>query len=502
MDGQSISNFGQNVEFTPVEFLRPKDELELLTQLATVDDRRIRAIGRLHSWSQAPVGTDVVIDLRELNQVTVERRDDGSWVTVGAGCQIKRLLAELEPHGLTTPSVGLITEQTIAGAMSTGTHGSGKHSLSHYAAEIRLATFDAETGQPTIRVVSNGPELRAARCSLGSMGVIVSVSFWARPQYNVEEHFRSYNTLADVLAAEADFPLQQFYLIPWSWNFLVQHRREVDRPRSRLAAIYRWYFFGILDIGLHLSICLLARFFRPRWATKFFFRHVAQKTVIRRWRVVDRSHEMLVMEHELFRHIEIEVFVTASVLQPAIDFVCQLLRFLDGDANAFSDETRERLAAEGLNETVDQLRGTYTHRYVVCVRRVLTDDTMISMASDWDAPAVVVEQSAPGEGLSEASLSPERTRSADVDGWCYALSFISYESPGRRQAFHAFAEVLHQTMARLFAARPHWGKVCPIDARQARQLYPQLDEFQDQCRAADPKARFRNDWIEDVLFRE
>jgi len=120
--------------------------------------------------------------------------------------------------GGTLPSLGLITEQSIAGAVSTGTHGSGKHSLSHYIDEVRAATYDPATGKPVIRVISDGSELRAARCSLGSLGVIVSVGFWCRPQYQIEEHFRRYNGLDEVLAAETDYPLQQFYLIPWLWH--------------------------------------------------------------------------------------------------------------------------------------------------------------------------------------------------------------------------------------------------------------------------------------------
>ena len=75
---------------------------------------------------------DVLLDLQHLNDVKTAQRDGQVWATIGAGCQMKRVLSELERQaGATTPSIGLITEQAIAGAISTGTHGSGKHSLSH-----------------------------------------------------------------------------------------------------------------------------------------------------------------------------------------------------------------------------------------------------------------------------------------------------------------------------------------------------------------------------------
>ena len=206
-----IVNFGRNVSFRPQVIETPRTEDEVLEILKRHSGRKIRAIGRLHAWSEAPSGDDVIIDLRNLNEVKTERRDGGIWATIGAGCQIKRVLTELDRQaGATTPSVGLISEQALAGAMSTGTHGSGKHSLSHYAAEVRIAMYDPETGEPVIRTISEGPELRAARCSLGCLGVIVSIGLWARPKYNVEEHFLCHSTLEGVLKEEAEFPLQQF----------------------------------------------------------------------------------------------------------------------------------------------------------------------------------------------------------------------------------------------------------------------------------------------------
>lgn len=281
-DPRTVQNFGRNVSFLPKSAYQPKSEDDVLRILAEHRGSRVRVIGRLHSYSEAACCDDVMLDLRHLNSVQIEQRDKGSWATIGAGCQVKRVLVELERQaGVTLPAVGLITEQAIAGAISTGTHGSGKHSLSHYVAEVRVATYDAATGEPVIRTINNGPELRAARCSLGCLGVIVSVSFWVRPQYCVEEHFQRYDTLSEVITGEDAFPLQQFYLMPWRWDYWVQHRREVSAPRSWLALIYQVYFFMAMEVGLHLVVLFLSKLFRPRWATHFFFRRVLPLTVIR-----------------------------------------------------------------------------------------------------------------------------------------------------------------------------------------------------------------------------
>jgi L-gulono-1,4-lactone dehydrogenase len=468
--GNAVKNFGHNICLRPAVYLVPADEGEVLHILATHAGRNIRAIGSLHSWSEAALSDDVLLDLRRLDSVRTERRGDEVWATVGAGCQIKRALAELERQAnVTLPSLGLITEQTIAGAISTGTHGSGKASMSHYIEKIRLATYDKRTGEPVVETIADGDELRAARCSLGCLGVILSVSFRAPLQSMIEEHFRGYAELNDVLTAEDQYPLQQFYLIPWSWRYLAQHRREVQARRSRLAPLYRAYWFLTIDLGLHVAILFLVRWLRSRTVMKFCLRQVLTRFVIRGWRVVDRSRSQLVMKHELFRHIEIEVFVRRSRLPEAIEFIREVLECLADRRRSPNAATRRALAEIGMGDHLAELSGSYAHHYPICIRRVLPDDTLISMASGGNEPS-------------------------------YAVSFISYARPADREGFSAFARFLALSMARLYEARPHWGKVCPLDAATVSALYPDLARFRAVCRDFDPHWRFQNRWTTKVLF--
>jgi hypothetical protein len=470
ISGQTWQNFGRNVSFRPKSVYQPKSEEEVLRILDSHRGSRIRVIGRLHSYSEAACCEDVLLDLQHLNTVRTEQRDGRDWATIGGGCQVKHALVELERQaGVTLPAVGLITEQSIAGAISTGTHGSGKHSLSHYVAEVHVATYDAASGEPVIRTINAGPELQAARCSLGCLGVIVSVGLWVRSQYYVEEHFRRYDTLADVVAAEEKFPLQQFFLIPWRWDYWVQHRREVATSGNWRALIYQAYFFAVMEVGLHLIVLFLSKLFRPRWATHTFFRRLLPLTVIRNWKVVGKSQDMLVMEHELFRHVEIEVFVKRSRLDNALRVVRELVSYFDGDGTTLSSVTAARLEQLGLLDPMDV--ATYTHCYPICVRRILPDDTLISMAS-----------------------------SDDEDS--YSISFNCYAGPWELRGFNRFSAVLTRVLASLFEARPHWGKICPMDAAMVKSVYPQIAEFQRISTEFDPDARFRNDWASRLLFAE
>ncbi len=461
-------NFGRNQVLQPSAAYTPADEQEVLQILDRHRGQRVRAVGRLHSWSEAVTGDGVLLDLRRLNDVRLQSDGDQLVATVGAGCQIKRLLKELEREGATLHSLGLITAQTIAGAISTGTHGSGRNSMSHYVVGVRLARYDASSGRATIEELSAGEPLQAARCSLGSLGIILAVSIRCREQYNVQEHFTESRRLSDVLDAEAPFPLQQFYLLPWRWSYFIQHRREDDRSRSRLARLYRLYWLGVMDYGLVLQIIFLERVARSRRLIRLAFRRIIPAFLIRNWKVTDRSSSMLVMRHDAFRHIEIELFVRRDQLADALGFTREAIEVAGGGESTLSADNQRRIEGLGMQEELAGLHDQYCHHFPICVRRVLPDDTLISMAS--------------GAG----------------EDW-YALSFISYARPARRAGFSLFAGFMARSMSKLFHARPHWGKVCPLEADELTSLYPRFDDFRTVCKALDPQGVFQNDWTAELL---
>jgi len=462
MPDAPVTNFGGNTTFRPAVRYAPRTEAELLDILRRHRGQRIRAIGRLHSWSDVTVCEDVLLNLRHFDSVVVH----ADHVEVGAGCQIKRIIRELQRVGLTLPSLGLIDEQSIAGAAATGTHGSGRHSMSHYVQAVRIACYDRHTGETTIREISSGQELRAARCSLGSLGIVTSLRLPIRTQYQIEEHFRRYERLEQVLEQEAVYDLQQFFLVPWRWDYFAQHRREVDGPRSRLAPLYRLYWGLGMDVGLHVVVWLLARWL-PKWWTRFFYRRVIARLVLIGWKVIDRSDRQLTMQHELFRHIEIEIFVARSRLAEAMGFVIWLLRHAGGEMVEAPTSVREQLQSIGKWDELASLRGQYLHHYPICIRKVLPDDTLISMSTG-DEPR-------------------------------YALSFISYARPRQRDGFFQFAKALAGATAALFDARPHWGKVSPLTPSELARLYPGLCEFAAVRKQIDSTDAFGNEWVRSIL---
>ena len=440
--------------------------------LRILDENRtgtVRVIGAGHSWNGGIETSDALLDLRRLRRIRVH--SDRRRVSVGGGCRIAELLAHLATRGLTLPSIGLIARQTVAGAVATGTHGSGRHSMSHYVESMRIACYDAE-GEAEVRPVDSGQDLRAARCSVGALGIVLEVTLRCVPQYYVRERCVWRPDLDAVLDNETAAPLQQFYLMPHTWAYL-EHERSVapNNRRSGVAMLYRAYWLVVIDILLHLGIKFTASLLRSRRLVDVLYRHLLPACIFLKWQVTDRSDRQLLMRHDLFRHLEMEVFVPRDKLEPALDFVSEVLRAADNADYEASTGVPDRIRALDVRDSFERIRGSYSHHYPICVRRVPPDDTMISMASC--------------HGMEEQD-------------W-YAISLITFTEP--RLPFQNVARFLATTMARSLGARLHWGKWYPLEAGQIEDSHPGLAPFRAICARFDPRGVFRNRFLDDTIFR-
>lgn len=125
-----------------------------------------------------------MINLDDFNRIISIDKDTGVCV-LQAGIRLFQLSAALDTAGLAMPSLGSINEQSIAGAISTGTHGSSlRHGLvseSILALEVTLADGVTRACSPQER-----PELfRAALLSVGALGIITQVTFKAVPAFSL-----------------------------------------------------------------------------------------------------------------------------------------------------------------------------------------------------------------------------------------------------------------------------------------------------------------------------
>ena len=460
--GCQVTNFGRNVVFVPAAIEQPGDTAALKAALKFHREKPMRCMGAHHSWSRVCATEGVLFDLCHLDEVKIEVLPDNGTegrVRVGGGCTLTRLLEELRRDDCTLPTLGAITKQTIAGAISTGTHGSGHQSLSHIVEEVRLAHLD-EKGTPQIAKIDAGADLLAARCALGSLGVIVEAVLRIRKRYRIEERVQKTKALDEVLAEPKQGSLTQFALLPWSWTYVVYRRKKADAEGSRWRAlICRAWNFIFTDLVLHLFL----KFLLLPWAQVFGERSIRSFFRILPWLIrtgparIDDSEAILTMHHDLFRHVEMELFVREEHLADAIAAIRQIVEI--AGAGATQMDRLSALAPERRDE-VWRLRGAYTLHYPLFFRRVRPDETLLSMTS----------------GVGEPG------------GDWYSISFFTYRRP--REDFDRFAGVVARCMRDLFGARLHWGKYFPLPLQDAARAYPGFEDFAAVCRRYDPGKRF------------
>jgi hypothetical protein len=469
-EARSQTNFGGNQTWQS-RWYQPRDEQDVLDVLERHSDGQVRPLGSKHSWSEIGFSADINLDMSQFKQVRLFTEDGEQFVRVGAGCQLHEILDRLHAGSeRTLPTLAAITRQTISGAISTGTHGSGKQSLSHFIAAARVAAFDMATGKPKIFEFRDGDELRAARCALGCMGVILSVDIRTVPKYLVEETVARPETLEEILSQYRDYPLTQFILVPFAWRYVAWQRREAEmRNRSAgerfKAGLFRTYQTLWVDLLLHVSLKLSLVVGRP--VAKFLLKMMAQAFVTGIVRH-DRAECVLTLGHHYFRHEEMEFFIAESHVRDAVDVLRCATEVFAGEATSIAPDLARRLRALDLYEALVQSSGTYVQHYPFFFRRLLPEDTLISMASSTAEPV-------------------------------YSISVFTYYPPELRGEYYAFCSWIARCMSGLFGARLHWGKHFPVGAESIARGYPKLDAFKQLCRSLDPNGVFRNDYTKRVI---
>ncbi|WP_020101655.1 D-arabinono-1,4-lactone oxidase [Mycobacterium sp. 360MFTsu5.1] len=171
------TNWGRCETANPTEVLRPNTVAEVCDAVtrATATGRLIKVVGSGHSFTGIAVAPDIQLDLGALaGVISVDR--ERKQVTVGGGTPLWQLTQLLARHGLALENMGDIDRQTISGAISTGTHGTGL-AFGGLATQVVGLTLVSGTGE-LVRIdeEQSSELLPAARVGLGALGIIVEVT--------------------------------------------------------------------------------------------------------------------------------------------------------------------------------------------------------------------------------------------------------------------------------------------------------------------------------------
>ncbi|MBX3567794.1 MAG: FAD-binding protein [Rhizobiaceae bacterium] len=181
------TNWGGNQTFQPSRIVTPTDEADAIARIrrAVAEKRSIRVAGGGHSFTPVVETDGALFDLSKLSGVISADRSKRR-AEVAAGSKIAALGAPLWQQGLAIANQGDIDVQSVAGAIATGTKGSGTAfgSMSSAVTSLRIVNGRGEV----VDIDGSDPEkLRAAQVSLGLLGPVLRVGLQLVPAYRLRE---------------------------------------------------------------------------------------------------------------------------------------------------------------------------------------------------------------------------------------------------------------------------------------------------------------------------
>jgi FAD-linked oxidoreductase len=336
-------NWAGDQRCLPARIERPSSRGELVeaVQRAGQAGLTVRAVGAGHSFTDTACTGGVMLRMDRLDRVLGVDREAG-LVKVEAGIGLRALSEAIWGYGMALENLGDIDKQTISGAISTATHGTGGRfrNLSTLVEAVELVLPDG-----TLLEVSPDSEpelLPAVRLGLGALGVIATVTLRTVPAFTVrrvdsplplEETLERIHDLAD---GSDHF---EFYVFPHTETALLRQSTRTDeppRPRNAVleygqeVVLENWVIGGVARLGRRLParIPKLSRFVASQLGTS--------TKVDRSYRVYasDRRVRFTEMEYAIPRRHAADaarrVLDTAERAEPPVGFPIEV-RFVAAD---------------------------------------------------------------------------------------------------------------------------------------------------------------------------
>ena len=435
----SWRNWAGNQRSYPARIERPTTEAEVvdLVRRAVADDLRVRVVGAGHSFTAVARTDDVLVSLDDLVGV-VAVDDHTGRVTVRAGTRLCDLNPELDIRGLAMPNLGDIAYQSVAGAISTSTHGTGLgfQSIAAGVVGLRLVAGD---GAIVMLDDDHDPDLRdVARVGLGALGVVTEVTLQCVPAFNlyaVDEIMAVDDAVAafDGWAGSTDHV--EFFWMPHTGLAQVKRNtRTTEAPpparNLRHSARRRWKRFKNKELLENVAFGAMNHLGRlwpsgiPRLNNLVF-------DEVGRAEYLTSSYEVFASERRV-RFLEMEYAVPR-----------------EHGLEAFS---RVRSLVDTLDRPIS---------FPVEFRILGGDDIPLSTAEGRDT--------------------------------CYIAVHVFRGTPFE-QYFRGVEAIMDH-----YQGRPHWGKLHFQDTDLLAHRYPQWGRFQAARDRLDPTRRFTNQYLETVL---
>jgi FAD-linked oxidoreductase len=336
-------NWAGNVTVTPVRWQRPASaaEIALAVSAAGADGLTVHPVGSGHSFTPIAAAPGVALDLSGWTGIVAADTRTG-LVTVRSGTRLRELNADLDRLGLALANLGDIDVQTVAGAVSTGTHGTGA-ALGGLATQIEALEMVLADGSVVSCSALERPDLfAAARVGLGALGIITEVTLRCVPSFALAAE-EGPEPIEDVIARFGELATDhdhfEFYWIPYGRNALVKRNNRIPdgQEPAPLSAARRFYEYEVMENAGFGLLCRTGRL-APRLIPRL--NRITSAALSRR-SYSDRSHRVFTTPRRV-RFVESEYAIPA---QAAPEVLAELRREVPKLADPVMFPVEVRVAA-------------------------------------------------------------------------------------------------------------------------------------------------------------
>lgn len=429
-------NWAGDQRCTPSGIVLPAtvEEISTLVSQAAEEGGTVKAIGAGHSFTDIGLTDGVQLRLDNLTGLHAVDRAAGR-VTLAGGTRLHQIPALLAPYGLALTNMGDIDRQSIAGAISTGTHGTGL-GFGGISTQVTALTLVTGTGAVVHCSADENAELfSAARVGLGALGIIVAVTLQCVPSFTLHavERPEPLDAVLDGLIGRMRSTDHfEFYWFPHTGTALTKSNTRLPghgphggpKPLSRASHLVDDV---LVSNTLFSALCTVTN--RAPSAIPAVNRAAAHLTGNREF--ADASHRVFASERTVkFR--EMEYGVPLEVLP---EVVRELGRMIE--------------------------RRRFNISFPIEVRCAAADDIPLSTAQGRETGYIAIHQ---------------------------------FWKTDPFEYFHSAEEIFAS-----YGGRPHWGKWHFAVSTKFESLYPELKKFCIVRESVDPSRVFRNAYLDRVL---
>jgi L-gulonolactone oxidase len=221
----------------------------------------VKAVGSGHSFTAIAVSEEVLVDLSDYDEIVAIDKINQT-VTVQSGIQLSKLNQALYENSLAMQNLGDIAYQTIAGAISTSTHGTGAKftGIANQVVALRVVLADSSIVECSANV--NAQLFSCARVGLGALGLISTVTLKVVSAFNlavIEEPMRVDDVLQNLdLHVDSNDHFEFFWVPHTGWALTKRNNRN-NLPVEPMSKMSHWYSKTLMENYAFGAVCMLGK---------------------------------------------------------------------------------------------------------------------------------------------------------------------------------------------------------------------------------------------------